>query len=205
MTRRRAVLAAVFLAGFAVVALGVTRGWWTVSDVWAAQRLQSVRSPLTDVLFRGVSAPGNTPFPPITTTVAVGGLIAWGKRREAVAVLLAETGHGVNFLLKLIFARPRPTSSVVAVLAAERHWSFPSGHVVHFVAVYGLLAWIVFHSAAPRPVRLGVVTVCAALVALVGPSRVYLGVHWPSDVLGGYLFGSFWLILCLGWYNRRIA
>lgn len=82
-------------------------------------------------------------------------------------------------------------------------------HYVVFYGMIGYLTWQTLASPKPRPSRMrlviiGLLTVCLGLIALVGASRVYLGAHWPTDVLGGYLLGGAWLILLVTLYRRRL-
>ena len=89
--------------------------------------------------------------------------------------------------------RYRPTSNLVHVVQQIQQPSFPSGHTLHYTVFYGFLIFVIatnFKSSWPRNVAL---VIFALLIALVGPSRVYLGEHWPTDVIGGYLIGA----LCL--------
>ena len=110
-------------------------------------------------------------------------LVAW-----LVAVLGGET---LNLLLKDLFARPRP--SFEHPLVVETSYSFPSGQAMESLVVYGMLAY--FAVLTSRSQRMRVVSVCGAavVVALTGFSRVYLGAHYVSDVVGGFAAGGAWL------------
>ncbi|MGE5554128.1 MAG: phosphatase PAP2 family protein [Betaproteobacteria bacterium] len=114
---------------------------------------------------------------------------------EAVTTVVATAGSGgLVQLLKLVFHRLRP--EVFPPLVVETSYSFPSGHAMVAVSFYGLLAYsLVRHRpGVPRKLAAGLLLL---LVGLVGISRVYLGVHWPTDVLGGYVAGGAWLLACL--------
>ena len=109
----------------------------------------------------------------------------------------ALLSFGVNPLLKIIVDRPRPTDDLIAVLQSHDGLSFPSGHAFTAVVIMGLLFYL-----APRLLswRWAVTVVRAAslvMILLTGLSRVYLGAHWPSDVLGGLLFGGITLALLI--------
>ena len=110
-------------------------------------------------------------------------LVAW-----LIAVLGGET---LNLLLKDLFARPRP--SFEHPLVVETSYSFPSGQAMESLLVYGMLAY--FAVLTSRSQRMRVVSVCGAavVVALIGFSRVYLGAHYVSDVVGGFAAGGAWL------------
>ena len=98
-------------------------------------------------------------------------------------------------LLKLIFARDRPPVAL-RLIDIDSH-SFPSGHAMLSTIVYGLSV-IILHRLYPWVRRhVGWLVVGPVLVVLIGVSRVYLGVHWISDVLFGWLFGAIWVALCV--------
>ena len=111
---------------------------------------------------------------------------------DAVAWLVAVLGgEALNLLLKDLFARPRP--SFEHPLVVETSYSFPSGQAMESLVVYGMLAY--FAVLTLRSQRMLVVTVsgAAVVVALIGFSRVYLGAHYVSDVVGGFAAGGAWL------------
>jgi undecaprenyl-diphosphatase len=84
-------------------------------------------------------------------------------------------------------------------MASVNQYSFPSGHVLFFVVFFGFVAYLAWlHQTGLF--RLMVIAACGALVMLIGPSRVYLGAHWASDVVGSYIIGVLWLfVLILGY------
>lgn len=119
-------------------------------------------------------------------------VLAWWalrQRRRAVAiVLLADTAAviAIDLALKRVFARERP--HLFDKLAIPTDYSFPSGHSMSAVGVWGVIAAVMI---ALYPERRGVVLALAVpLILSIGLSRIYLGVHWPSDVLGGFLAGT---------------
>lgn len=123
-------------------------------------------------------------------------------RLEAVYIVaLSAVSSGLNVLIKLLIARPRPTSQFVTIFQSASGQSFPSGHVMSYVAFFGLLfslGIILFKR--DRWWNYILLIVPAFFVVMVGPSRIYLGDHWASDVLGGYLFGGFLLGVSLWLY-----
>lgn len=124
------------------------------------------------------------------TAVAALWLFVRGRRRDAAWLILATmSGRALVFAQKLIFARLRPEEHLRLVEVSSL--SFPSGHAANATMVFGGLALL-----APREWRRTALGVAAGLALLVGASRPMLGVHWPSDVLGGWAFGALWLILC---------
>ncbi|MDJ0278002.1 phosphatase PAP2 family protein [Sphingomonas sp. 2R-10] len=151
-------------------------------------------------MVRDVTALGSTTV--LTIVVAFAGLLlaSVGRWRSGVLVALACAGGSwTNVLFKHAVARARP--DLVPHLMDETSNSFPSGHAANSAIVYltlATLAWPMLRQGAAR----GFVVVAAALlVVAIGMSRVYLGVHWPSDVLAGWLFGALWAI---GWWRIEL-
>jgi undecaprenyl-diphosphatase len=102
-------------------------------------------------------------------------------------------GETALFLLKHLFHRPRPTRQLVAAYG----YSFPSGHAFSAVAVYGFLIYLTWKLANNGTLKLTIFTTSILLILLIGISRIYLNVHWLTDVLGGYAAGFSWLAFCV--------
>lgn len=96
--------------------------------------------------------------------------------------------------LKLIVARPRPTAELVQVYDTSQSYSFPSITAFFSLVLLGVIAFLIWRRDPPRPVLPLVLGVSLVLVLVMGLSRVYVGEHWPSDVLGGWIFGAVWLL-----------
>lgn len=144
---------------------------------------------------RDVTALGSAPVL-VILVLAVAGALAARRQYHAVVLLLAATVGGVllNNALKGVFARPRP--DVDLHLTEVRSMSFPSGHAMESAIIYLTLAAIVSRLVESRALRLYFLGVATFLTLLVGLSRVYLGVHYPSDVLAGWTAGLAWALLC---------
>jgi len=124
------------------------------------------------------------------------GVVLWrrGRANDAALLVVAFVGAEVlNGALKLAFHRPRPE---LAFLHLDTY-SFPSGHSTAATVAYGALAFLLWPAARTARRRVALVAAAVCLVALVGFSRLYLGVHYLSDVLGGFALGATWLSLCL--------
>lgn len=166
-------------------------------DVGVAEVVKSWQFPLLDPVLHGVSAIGWFRIAAPTTIVAVIIVAILGLRWQAVTLgVAALTGHLFNQLLKALIERPRPEMAAerIAELGVDT-FAFPSGHAQSFTIFYGFLAYLIWrHVPWPWLRRLGAAA-ALMMIVLVGISRVYLGVHWPSDVLGAYTIGILWVLL----------
>lgn len=169
------------------------RGEAPAFDVILPKRVSAWHTPVLTVIVKGITLPGEPWF--LTALCLVVLAVARPRRR---GILFAANGllvGGLNNLLKALFARPRPDAAQ-RLLEVSGH-SFPSGHAMASTAIYGLLICAVWHTGWP-PRRKGLVTaLLSLLILLIGFSRVYLRVHYPSDVLGGIGAGLAWLALFL--------
>ncbi|WP_375458059.1 phosphatase PAP2 family protein [uncultured Enterovirga sp.] len=131
----------------------------------------------------------------LITVSALAYLVMTGRRHAAMLVLVAIGGGMIlSALLKLGFDRPRP--DLVPHGARVYTASFPSGHAMLSAATYLTLGALLARVHAERAVKLFFLGVAVALTILIGASRVYLGVHWPSDVLAGWCGGAAWAGFC---------
>lgn len=120
---------------------------------------------------------------------------------QALALAVAASGVG-TLLIKGLVARARPPLEIEAY--REAWYSFPSAHAAMSLAFYGTLAYLAWRSRLPPAFRITLCLLLVLLILAVGASRIYLGVHYPSDVLGGYLLGSACLALSV-WTMRSFA
>jgi undecaprenyl-diphosphatase len=131
---------------------------------------------------------------PLTLLVIV--LLVW-RRWRWDAAFLALTGvlHSTNSLLKWLIASPRPTTKFVDVTGIANGNGFPSGHATGSMLIFGAMAVVASRHIRHAALRRGVVGLFATLILVVGFARIKEGVHWPSDVLGGYLWGVAMLLV----------
>jgi undecaprenyl-diphosphatase len=129
-------------------------------------------------------------------TLAVAGYLALIVRRQDALLLLAAVPGGLGFssALKAFYDRPRP--DLVPEAVAHLNASFPSGHAMLSAVTYLTLAAILARAQSGRNVKAYLYGLALLTTAMVGVSRVYLGLHWPSDVLAGWCVGAGWAILC---------
>jgi len=201
-----AVTALLMAVLFAWLAQAVGRGQLEPYDVAVRGSVHAWASPTLTLAMRGVTVVGSLGFLVALGIVVVWRLLAAGRRRAATLLVVATLGgEGLDQGLKLLFERPRP--AVFFGLAQPASYSFPSGHSMASCCFYGALAIIAAAQAQSRARRWVICLGAAALILLVGFSRIYLGVHYPTDVLGGYAAAVAWLSLvrAAGWKTDPVT
>jgi len=140
-----------------------------------------------------ISSLGGTTVLGMLVFSASGYLVIKGARTRALMLPAATlSGAGAIFLLKNVFGRPRP--ELVDHLVVAQSMSFPSGHAANSALVYLTIAALASDVEPGRPTRIYIMAVAMGLTILIGLSRVFLGVHWPSDVAAGWTFGAGWAL-----------
>jgi undecaprenyl-diphosphatase len=173
-------------------------------DLAVTLKLQRRNHPILQAVMRAASWPGFPPQSRIIPAVIALGLLAARLPLEAAFAVGAWGTALVASAVKVVMKRPRPVAGVDlrVVTAPLGGSSFPSGHTITYVGVYGYLAYIVHTLLRPADWRRAIVASLVALVALVGPSRVHQGHHWFTDVTASYLLGVAYLIGLTGLYRR---
>jgi undecaprenyl-diphosphatase len=171
-------------------------------DIAVTCQLQTFTSLKT--FMEAVSLLGNNFF--VSTSIVVAfasSFYYFGQKLEGrLILLLAGFGQATNSVIKHLVARQRPTPELcIKVLAQETSLSFPSGHVTHYVCLYGFLCFLIYKKVSNPILKLTLMILPACLVLFVGSSRIYLGAHWVTDVTGAYLLSSIWLFLTIKFYN----
>jgi len=171
-------------------------------DAWATPFLHDIRSAFLDALMNGLTTMGSS-LVVLPLLLAVGAALVVRKHYGAATFLGIALGGAllIDFTMKLIFQRPRPKLDYAAVLP---DYSFPSGHSMNGMVFYvglGLVAWSVFGR------RVGIpATILGAVLAIgIGTSRIYLGYHYLTDVVGGFLAGIAWLLIVGAIFRIRPA
>jgi undecaprenyl-diphosphatase len=159
-------------------------------DVTITREFQENQSPWLQGLMTAVSYIGYQAWLSIGLVV-LAVLLFWiiDLRLEAITLAAVYAVSGIlNASIKIVVGRPRPNAGLVEVFRTLNDQSFPSGHVTSYVAFWGMLfifGTILFDGR--RWWRIGLLVISAFFVVLIGPSRIYLGAHWATDVLGAYL------------------
>ena len=146
-------------------------------------------------LFREITTLGGTTVVTLITIGVIGFLLVDSKRGAALLIFFSVAGGALlGPLLKVGFDRPRP--DLVAHLVEVQSASFPSGHALLSAVTYLTLGALLARVFGQLRLKIYVLSMALILTVLIGSSRVYLGVHWPTDVLAGWLLGAVWALLC---------
>ena len=190
------------LSGAVMLSWIAQRTQFFPGDMVITKILQKRKNPLVRKFMLGISEIG---FPKLSIPLSISfDAIFWALRfrLEAFFILLTSSSHLLNALVKRLIKRPRPTNELVTVARVINEPSFPSGHVMHYINLFGLLSYLLATNWRSGRLRNILIAICIALIAFVGPSRVYLGAHWPSDVMAGYLYGGLWFGGIMALYLR---
>ncbi|HZR40040.1 MAG TPA: phosphatase PAP2 family protein [Ktedonobacteraceae bacterium] len=191
------------LSGVLILSWIAQRTQFFPGDMSITARLQKNRQRWLHDFFFSVSEIG---FPKIAVpvTISVAGIF-WALRFRLEAIFILVTAGSstlLNALVKRAIKRPRPTKELVSVVRVINEPSFPSGHVMHYTNFYGLLIYLLATNWRSGRLRNVLIFICTLLIACIGPSRVYLGAHWPSDVMAGYMYGGLWFAGIMAIYLR---
>jgi membrane-associated phospholipid phosphatase len=193
--RYRAVLFQVSLiivaAAFAVLTFLVKTMPSFAIDLQVTRAIQLISFPFFALVMSLVSWPGFGPQDFIIAGLIILLIYGFGLHWESVMALTAAVfSTAINLLVKDLIQRPRPAPALVNVFATLTDYSFPSGHVMFYLGFFGFIGFLAFTLLKPSFKRGLLMVIFGGLVALIGVSRIYLGAHWASDVLGSYLLGT---------------
>ncbi len=156
--------------------------------------VRSWHSPLLDIGMLGITTIGD----PLVLLIICSLLGIWLLQRqqqsEATTLAVAAIGAiGLNVMLKHLFSRDRPALWERVVDVGQ--YSFPSGHAMVSMVIYGFIGYIL--ATRYRRQQLWIISLTILLITVIGFSRLYLGVHWPTDIIAGYAAGLVWLVACI--------
>jgi membrane-associated phospholipid phosphatase len=210
MTSLNRALAALLVLslGFVIYSQVVALGDVRALDNAALRAFQGLWVPNLLPLFQGIAVLGGIE---VTTALAAGlAVYLWrsGFRNEAMALLAFPLVLVVEIIYRRLVFHPGPLvvhpdgPSLTQLFGRVTTNSYPSGHVLRTVVVYGLIAFVAYRLSAPGRLRRLAIPTAAVMIAAMAFDRLYLGVHWESDVVGGLLVGGLALAAAIAWLDR---
>jgi membrane-associated phospholipid phosphatase len=180
----------VITAGFIVLTVLIILYPRSFIDVKFSHEVQEHQNPFLDNLMIAISWFGYYPGNVIVVILGAVVFLLFGYWKEALFVLLTSVSGLVSTVVKILVHRPRPAEPIVRIVQKVSQESFPSGHVLFYIVFFGFIAALMYQlKTIVTAVRVVVAAFSLLLIFTVPFSRMYLGAHWFSDVLGGFLLG----------------
>ena len=174
-------------------------------DVYVTQEIQELKMGNFASLMKFISIFGDPVILPLSIIFTSLFFFVTYNRREAFFTLAVILPDLSNILIKILIHRPRPTLENAKILLKFTQSGFPSGHVVHYVVFFGFLLTVMcVNKKIPSFWRIFIGILSAFLILTISISRIYLGAHWATDVIGGYLFGFAYLGIILKFYLKDL-
>jgi len=192
----------IMLAAFAVLTfLVITVPSFSI-DINISRGLQLINNPVFSGLMTFISWVGFSPQSFIASAVIIVILFVLGYRWESAAALVVSVIVPLlNLLIKTLVHRTRPGADLIHVVHVLSDYSFPSGHVMFYTGFLGFICFLTYTLLKPSWIRTLLLIIFGSHIVLIGISRIYLGQHWASDVLGAYLLGGLCLIAGIRFYR----
>ncbi len=190
------------LVGFSALAVAARFIPYFPLDLTITRAIQQFNPGWFDWLIRVIIMLGAPPKSTIITTLLIISLLVAKLKWEGTFSTFAILGITIfGSIAKLIVHRARPAADLVHVINQLKDYSFPSGHVMSYTAFFGFLWFLSYDLLGHSPIRTILLIIFGALVVLGGPSRIYSGEYWASDVVGAYFLGSIWLAVKIYFYR----
>ena len=204
----RWIVVALLLACFAALAIGAHRRTALPGDVRFALWLQELDWPGLDSLTRATNwAMHGTPLT-VGGFLIVMAFVSLDWRLESIVLSAAIVARLANSLAKEWIGSPRPTPDLIAISTDSDGFGFPSGHAVGALLVLGATSWAIGRRVQSVRIRSIIWIIAIAIIVMTGVGRIRVGAHWPSDVLGAWLWGTAALLALAGlavqWERRNV-
>jgi undecaprenyl-diphosphatase len=171
-------------------------------DLFITKKIQTFNPVWMNGLMQSISWIGYLPQSAVIILLIVGIMYFLKLKIESIMLLLLSFSAILwTDVVKIIIARPRPSEGLVAVSRKLTDMSFPSGHVLFYTAFFGFIWYIVFIKFPHSLIRNVLLVILALLIIGIAPSRIFLGNHWFSDTVGGYILGSICLLVAIHVYH----
>lgn len=195
--KKNMLIVGIFFMGFLVNTICMLTGCLESFDTIIYDSIVKLQSPFFDVLFKSVTQLGNVELLIISICLLS---IFFNSKNRRLFLITIVTEVLLNYLIKIIIQRPRPNISRMVDVSG---FSYPSGHAMITVGLYGFIMYWVFKNIKNKPLRVVLLCLLTLLIIHIDISRIYLGVHYPSDVVGGLLLGIAVLIFVITLMNHR--
>lgn len=202
-SNKRLLVSSILVLLFATLAYFVTLHPINKFDVSISKFVQQFSTPVLDKVMIVISAFGNVEIALASLIITAGIFLVNKLKREAVFIGCITFTGIITFVLKRVFDRPRPTADFVTLIDRYQNNSFPSGHTLSYIVFFGFLIFLMKKlKSVPKYWRITVISI-AYFMCVFGPiSRIYLGAHWLTDIIGGLLIGLLYLQQLI-WYYKR--
>ncbi|HHW36214.1 MAG TPA: phosphatase PAP2 family protein [Bacillales bacterium] len=198
---RALIVSIISLAGFVFLAMMVTYDKIIQFDSTVISFIQGFETPTLTVIMKLFTNIGSTVFiVPLSLLILVFLYKVLKHRSELILFVAVMVGSNIlYFLLKLYFHRARPDLHRLIEVSG---YSFPSGHATNACTLYGILAFLLWRHIRTRSGRTILIILSVMMIFTIGISRIYLGVHYPSDIVAGYFLSVLWLTTAIWFYQR---
>lgn len=167
-------------------------------------KVQQYQHPWLDGIMKVISWPGYVVVAASLVLITSFIFRLFGYKKEAIFTLFTLLSGAVSSIAKMLVNRPRPGADMVRVIEETRQQSFPSGHTQFYVIFFGfIIVQMLTLKQIPHTIRYSVITICSLLILSVPFSRIYLGAHWFTDIVGGFLLGLICLTTLSYFYLRK--
>lgn len=169
-----------------------------------SEEIQQYRNPMLDSVMKAISWPGTSPQSSIMVLSTSLIFLLFKRKRESLFILITLLSGVISRSLKILIDRPRPTDDLVRIIEISKYQSFPSGHVLLYVIFFGFLIILMKQlKYISRALRMTVIVISGFLIFTIPISRIYLGAHWFTDVLGSALLGIAGLFTLSYFYLKK--
>lgn len=182
------------LLGFIVLTVLVSSFPVSFIDREFSEEIQEHQQPALDSIMKIISWPGYAPQSVVMAILTAIIFYLFKRPKESLFILATMLSGVAGRLLKILIDRPRPTDDLVRIIEAAEHQSFPSGHVLFYISFFGFLIILMNHlKDIKRQYRITVMAIGSFMIFTIPISRIYLGAHWFTDVLGSAMLGLLFL------------